>query len=200
MLPLYIHRPSPIHRLPAGAKLMASLAAGTAVFFACELWTIALVLALVCALYRLADLPASAILGALRPVLLVCVLIFGVQFLLAGAEVAAGVVMRLMALVLLTSLVTLTTRFSDMLDVMTRAARPLAAFGLSPPKFALAAGLVIRFIPALLHDLSEIRQARLARQARGLRSFGPGPVIIKILRMTDALAAAISARGFENRT
>jgi biotin transport system permease protein len=199
MLPLYIHRTSPIHQLPPGLKLAASLIAGSAIFFAAELWQITLVLALVCGLYWLAELPAPTIVKALRPVIIVCVLIFAVQLLLSGTEEAARVVMRLMALVLLTSLVTLTTRFSDMLDVLTRTARPLAFLGLSPPKLALATGLVIRFIPTLLHDLSEIRQARLARQASGWRSFGPGPLIVKILRMTDALAGAIAARGFENR-
>jgi energy-coupling factor transporter transmembrane protein EcfT len=60
-------------------------------------------------------------------------------------------------------------------------------------------GLTIRFIPMLLHDLQEIRQAKLARRARGLRTFGAGPAIVKILRMTDALGDAIAARGFENR-
>lgn len=199
MLPLYIHRTSPIHKLPAGAKLLVSLIAGGLLFFVGKIWLLALILALICALYRLAELPARTILKALRPVLIIGAIIFGVQLFLAGPEEAARVVLRLMSLILLTSLVTLTTRFSDMLATLTRTARPFAALGLSPPKFALAAALVIRFIPTLLSDLAEIRQARLARGASGLRSFGPGPLIIKILRMTDALAAAIAARGFESR-
>jgi biotin transport system permease protein len=136
---------------------------------------------------------------SLRPVLIISAIIFGIQLFLVGPQEAVRVVLRLLTLILLTSLVTLTTRFSDMLATLTSASRPLAALGLNPPKFALAAALVIRFIPTLLSDLAEIRQARLARGASGLRSFGPGPLIIKILRMTDALAAAIAARGFESR-
>jgi biotin transport system permease protein len=199
MLPLYIHRTSPVHKLPAGLKLAVSLVAGGVLFFVGELWALAAIFALVCALYPLAQLQTRTILKALRPILIVSAVIFGVQLFLAGPEEAVRVVLRLQTLILLTSLVTLTTRFSDMLAVLTRASRPLALFGLSPPKFALAAALVIRFIPTLLSDLAEIRQARLARGASGLRSFGPGPLIIKILRMTDALAAAIAARGFESR-
>lgn len=199
MLPLYIHRKSPVHGLPAGLKLAVSLIAGAMLFLVGEIWLLALILALVCSLYLLAELPARTILKTLRPVLIISVIIFGAQLFLAGPEEAVRVVLRLMTLILLTSLVTLTTRFSDMLTTLTALSRPLAMLGVDPPKFALAAALVIRFIPTLLSDLAEIRQARLARGASALRSFGPGPVIIKILRMTDALAAAIAARGFEGR-
>jgi energy-coupling factor transporter transmembrane protein EcfT len=33
MIPLYIHRHSPIHRIAAGPKLLLLLAASTAIFF-----------------------------------------------------------------------------------------------------------------------------------------------------------------------
>jgi len=121
------------------------------------------------------------------------------QLALSGPLEAVTIVLRITSAILLTSLVTLTTRFSDMLDVLTRAARPLEAVGLEPPKLALMVGLTIRFVPSLLHDLQEIRQAKRARGARGLRAFGAGPVIVRILRMTEALGNAIAARSFENR-
>jgi biotin transport system permease protein len=199
MLPLYIHRDSPIHRIAAGRKLILSLVCGTAIFFCKPLWLLALILIAIAGLYRLAALPFGTLLTAMRPLLLVAALIFAFQLFLAGPAEAASVVLRILAAVLLTSLVTLTTRFSDMLDVLTRAARPLAAIGIDPPRLGLMIGLTIRFIPMLLHDLQEIRQAKLARRARGLRTFGAGPAIVKILRMTDALGDAIAARGFENR-
>lgn len=199
MLALYVHRTSPVHRLSAGVKLAASFAAGTLLFFIDRLYVLGGFLIAVCGLYLLARLSLKTILHSLRPLLIAGAVIFLVHLLLSSAGDAARIMLRLTALILLTSLVTLTTRFSDMLDAIARAARPLAVFGLTPAKLALAAGLVIRFIPALLHDMAEVRRARMARRARGLRKFGAGPVIIKILRMTDALAAAISARGFENR-
>jgi biotin transport system permease protein len=109
------------------------------------------------------------------------------------------VLLRIVAVVLLTSLVTLTTRLSDMLDVLTALARPLGRFGVSPAKLALATSLAVRFIPTLLHDFGEIQQARLARQAKGPGILAIGPLIVKILSMTDALGDAIAARGFESR-
>ena len=112
---------------------------------------------------------------------------------------AAAATLRIIALVLLTSLVSLTTRLSDMLDALTFATRRLAPFGLDPPKIALAVGLTIRFIPMLLHDMQEVQNARRTRGANGFSVMAAGPLIIKILRMTDALGDAIAARGFENR-
>jgi biotin transport system permease protein len=199
MIPLYIHRHSPIHRIAAGPKLLLLLAASTAIFFLDPLWLLLATLLGTIGLYRLARLPLAAIAGALRPVLFVGALIFALQLFLAGPGEAARILLRLFTAILLVSLVTLTTRFSDMLDVLTRLTRPLARFGLDPPRLALAVGLTIRFIPPLLRDLHEIRQAQRARRAGGLRSFGAGPLIVKILRMTDALGHAIAARGFENR-
>lgn len=199
MLPLYIHRTSPVHRLPAGAKLAASFIAGGLLFFVGKIWLLALILGLTCSLYRLAELPARTILTALRPILIIGAIIFIVQLYFAGLEDALLVVIRLMTLILLTSLVTLTTRFSDMLSVLSWATQPFAIIGISPARLALMVSLTIRFIPTLLHDLHEIRQAKLARGATGLRAFGAGPLIIKVLRMTDALGYAITSRGFENR-
>jgi biotin transport system permease protein len=153
----------------------------------------------ICGLYLIARLPLKTVAPALKPVLFVAGIIFALQLALAGWHEAIASLLRILALVLLASLATLTTRLSDMLDTLTRAARPASAFGLSPPKLALAIGLTIRFIPALLHDWQEIQRARTARGAKGFSFLGAGPLIVKILRMTDALGDAIAARGFDNR-
>lgn len=199
MLPLYIQRDSIIHRLPAGAKVLLSIAGSTMIFLIEPLWLLGAVLLAIICLYPVARLPLASFAVALKPVLLIGAIIFALQLALAGFGEAMSMLLRILSLVLLASLVTLTTRLSDMLDVLTRAARPLASFGLSPPKLALAIGLAIRFIPTLLLDLEEIQRARLARQARGPSILGAAPLIVKILRMTDALGNAIAARGFENR-
>ena len=199
MLPLYIHRDSAIHRLSAELKLFISLIGSAAIFIVQPLWLLAIFLLCISGLYAAARLPLKTIAVAFRPVLIVAAIILVLQMLLAGPVEAARVLFRILAIVLLTSLVTLTTRLSDMLEVIAAAAGPFGRFGVSPPRVALAASLTIRFIPTLLHDLSEIQQARLARQARGPAILGAGPLIVKILSMTEALGNAIAARGFESR-
>jgi biotin transport system permease protein len=151
------------------------------------------------ALYALAALPAASLFAALKPVLFVCALLFALQLVFAGPIPAVATVLRVVGLVLLTSLVSLTTRLSDMINTLTRAIRRVAPSAVSAPKLALAIGLTIRFIPMLLSDIQEIQNARKTRGARGFGVLAIGPLIIKILRMTDALGNAIAARGFENR-
>lgn len=199
MLPLYIHRETWVHRLPAGAKILLSLAGSLALLATND---IVLLTGLICAticLFIAARLPLRAIFTALRPVLIICGFIFALQLAFSGLPQAVAAILRITALVLLTSLVTLTTRLSDMLDTLTLAMRGLPPLGIDPPKIALAIGLTIRFIPMLLHDIQEVQSARKARGAGGFSVLATGPIIIKILRMTDALGNAIAARGFENR-
>jgi len=199
MLPLYIHRETAIHHLPAGLKILLSLAGGFALVATSHIALLASLLGAIALLYVAARLPLRAIFTALRPVLIICGFIFALQLALAGWPQAVAAALRIIALVLLTSLVTLTTRLSDMLDTLTSAARGLAPLGIDPPKIALAVGLTIRFIPMLLHDFQEVQNARKTRGGRGFSILAAGPLIIKILRMTDALGNAIAARGFENR-
>lgn len=199
MLALYIHRDSPIHRLPAGRKLIVCLIGTTAITLIGNLWLLAAALLATLALYRLAQLPAAAVTGALGPLLPILGAIVAFQLLLAGWPQAGATALRLPALVLLASLVTLSTPLSEMIETVTRAASPLARFGVSPPKVGLAITLTMRFIPALAKDWREIEQARSARGARpsGFRSVGP--LILRILSMTNALGDAIAARDFESR-
>lgn len=200
MLPLYIHRDSPVHSVAAGCKILLVIAGSAGVVLVSSPWLLAALLAAIAALYPLARLPLKTVALALKPVFLIAAIIFGLQLALAGWTEATASLLRILALVLLASLATVTTKLSDMLETLTHAARPTSALGLSPPKLALAIGLTIRFIPALLHDWQEIQRARTARGARGLSFLGAGPLIIKILHMTDALGDAIAARGFDNRT
>ncbi len=199
MLPLYIHRDTAIHRFPAGVKILASFLGGCLLFATGGIAVLAGITGATLALYVAARLPLGAVARALRPVLIICAFVFVLQFAFSGLPQAAAVTLRIIALVLLTSLVSLTTRLSDMLDAVSFAARGLAPLGLDPAKLALAVGLTIRFIPMLLHDMQEVQNARKTRGGSSFSVLAAGPLIIKILRMTDALGNAIAARGFENR-
>jgi biotin transport system permease protein len=199
MLPLYFHANSPVHRVPAPYKLLLCAGLSAGLIFIPSVWGMAVATATVAALYALARLPLRTVLAALRPVAIAAVIIFALHAAFSDWHSAALVVLRLVALVLLSTLVSLTTPFSDMLEVLSGAARPFARFGVSPPNVALAVALTIRFIPTLLHDMQEIQRARIARGAKRMSFFALGPLIVKILSMTNALGNAIAARGFENR-
>jgi biotin transport system permease protein len=199
MLALYIHRDSSIHRLPAGVKLLACLAGTTAIALLASRWALGGALLATLALYPLARLPLSAATAALSPLLLIGGAIVTLQLALSGWQEAAATAMRLPALVLLAALVTYTTPLSDMIETVTRAASPLARLGISPPRIGLAITLAMRFIPALAKDWQEIEQARAARGAAGRSFLAIGPLILRILCMTNALGDAIAARDFDSR-
>lgn len=199
MLPLYLHRDSAIHRLGPGWKLAALFAAGLVVALIPSPWALALALSGVIALYAAARLPAAEMAKALRPVLYFAAVIFALQWAFAGFGDAVKSLLRILILALMATLVTLTTPLSAMIDALSAAARPLAVFGVSPPRLALAVALVIRFIPVLLNDYREIAAARAARGAKYPGLGASGPLLVKTLHMTSALGDAIAARGFDNR-
>lgn len=199
MIALYVHRDSPVHRLPPAAKLIGLALAGAVVFFLPGLAWQALALGAALALYPLARLPLGEVARALRPVAVLVAAIAVFQWLAAGPHAAALVGARIMALVLLAALVTLTTPFSAMIDTFARVAALARPLGVNPHKLGLAAALAVRFIPVLLDDYRAIQAARRARGARSPGVFAVGPLLIKTLRMAGALSEAIEARGFDNR-
>jgi biotin transport system permease protein len=199
MIALYIHRNSPLHRLPPGVKLIGLALAGTAVFLLPGLVWQAGALALVMLLYPIARLPVVEIARALKPVIVLVAAVCVFQWAVAGPVAAASIGLRITTLVLLAGLVTLTTPFSAMIDTFARAATLLRPLNVNPHKVGLAAALAVRFIPVLLDDYREIQAARRARGARSPGLFAVGPLLIKTLRMAGTLSEAIEARGFENR-
>ena len=105
------------------------------------------------------------------------------------------VILRMLTTIAAANLVTMTTRLSDMIAVITRLTRPLARLGLSPATIALAIALVIRFIPVMLHRMSQIRDAFRARSSgkTGWRILTPA--LLAALDDADHTAEALRARG-----
>lgn len=104
-------------------------------------------------------------------------------------------ILRLITAVAAANFVTMSTRLSDMIAVLTTLARPLGPLGLPPRRLALALALVIRFIPVMLHQIQTIHAAFRARSARR-----PGwrvmvPALLAALDDADHVAEALRARG-----
>ena len=97
-------------------------------------------------------------------------------------------------------LVTLTTKLSDMIDVLERALRPLRHVGVSPSKTGMMLSMVVRFIPLMMREARKILEAQ---RARGLDRNAPAllvPLLIKTLKMAGDLSDAIEARGYDPET
>ena len=199
MLGLYIHRESPVHALPAGWKVAALAASATGALFMTEPLALGAALLVTGGLFALARLPVRAVAEQLRPLLPVLALFFAVQVAFADWQAATVMVGRFALLVLLATLVTLTTRASDMIDTLERALGVLRPLGVNAGKLSLMLSLTIRLIPVLL-DL--VQQIRMAQRARGVERSAAAllvPLMVKTLRMADNLSDALEARGYDPR-
>ncbi len=196
-LGLYVHRDSPLHRLPAGAKLVVLFAAGIAVFMVSNpLWLLPVPGAVI-GLFVVGRVPIREALRQLRPAAVLIVIIFLVHGYFTSWTLGALVVLRFAILLVLAVLVTFTTRVSDMIDTLERALAPLAPLGVNPEKVSLTMSLALRFIPLLFDRFTEIREAQ---RARGLdRNIFAllMPLLIRTLRMANDLTEAIEARGYD---
>ncbi len=184
------------HDWPAGLKL-ASLCAATMVLFFVEQATIlAAIFAVVLIIYALPGRrffkSGMKQLKLLWPFILM-VAIWHIWT--KEIELGASVILRLLSAVALANLVTMTTRLSDMIDVVRSLTRPLVRLGLKPNILELAIALVIRLTPVLVQKgtlLSEAWRARSQRKA-GWRIILPFTVLA--LDDADQVAEALRARG-----
>ena len=197
-LGLYQPGASPMHRLPAGIKL---LGLGLLIVLMSVLVdspaTLGVAAAGVLVLFVLARLGPRSAAAQLKPVLWVVVFIFGFQVVVTDWRRALVVCGILLLSVALAAVVTSSTRTTDMLAAMTRAMRPLARIGFPVDQVAMGLALAIRSIPLMVET---VRQVEEARRARGLR-FSPrivvAPVVVAALRTADGFAEALVARGLD---
>ena len=202
-LALYVPRASPVHRIPAGVKLLALAALG-AVVFVFPLPAVvggALALVLVVAL-AVARLPPRLLARQARAVLWWLVVIFALQALLADVVFAAVTVTRLLALVLAAAVVTATTRVTEMVRVVERVCRPLAWVGVRPARIGLVLAMALRFIPLIAERADRIREAQAARggATRGLRAVATMvvPLLVQVLQLATTVSEALDARGADD--
>jgi len=197
MLGLYLHRTSPVHAVPAGWKLAGLATAATAVFFVSSPAVLGAAVLASLALFVLARLPARTAADQLRPLAPVLLVLFAAQAAFVGWEAASVVTARVCLLVLLSALVTLTTRASVMIETLERALGVLRPLGVNAGKLSLMLALTIRLIPVLFDLVQEIR---MAQRARGVERSAVAllvPLLVKTLRMADGLSDALEARGYD---
>jgi biotin transport system permease protein len=130
----------------------------------------------------------------LLPLLLI---VGGVQAASSGWQAGAVVTLRLLALLLLADLVSMSTTMSALMQALTPALRALRPLGVQPRKVALAVALVLRFVPVLLMRWREREQAWKARTRRRIPPRLVAAFVADILQLADRVAEALDARGFD---
>lgn len=188
-----------LHRVPAGGKLLA-LAVCSLAFFWVQDWRV-LGGALICviALYATLGRGALARIALLRPLLPLLVIIGALQFWVVDASAASAVVLRLLLLVLIADLVSMTTPMLEMMDAIEPLLRPLARLGVDSRRLGLAVALMVRFVPTLFEDWRRREEAWRARTGRRASIRLLAPWVGDLLRLADHVGDALDARGFSAR-
>ncbi|MGW3485222.1 energy-coupling factor transporter transmembrane component T family protein [Rhodococcus indonesiensis] len=198
-LGLYHRASSPVHRAPAGPKLLVTAALIVALtVWMRQPWQVPVAAALVLGLYLTARIPPRPALRQLRPLLWMLVVIAAFQVLLAGWERAVVVCGQLLVAVALAALVTLTTRVSDMLDAIVTGLRPLRRVGVDAERVGLVLVMTVRAVPMLGAIVAQVTEARKARGLGfSLRALAV-PVVVGALLTAEAMGEALVARGLDD--
>jgi biotin transport system permease protein len=195
---IYVPGDSPLHRLPAGAKLLGlALLCTTLLLLRSPLWlggsTVLVVL-----LYAVSGVGAAAAWAQVKPLRWFAAALFVMQFVLVDLHGAVSSTLRVVLAVALAGLVTLTTRFTDMMACFERCLAPLRLLGVDPFRVSLVLSLAVRSVPVISALAVRVREAQ---QARGLswsvRAFAV-PLVVSVLRHADAMGEAMSARGLDD--
>lgn len=226
----YVPIDSPMHRLDAAAKLGMTAALTIALFMTTNFAAmIALAVAVLCAV-AVSRVPARAVTRGLRAVGLIIVFTLVANSVRwqpatallrlgplavdgAGLRTGAFFAVRILVLVVGTTLLTLTTSPVQLSGGLERVMAPLKAVRVPVGDLAMTLTIALRFIPTTAEEAEGIVMAQQARGAvfdRGgpiarARAYAPVlvPLFFQLFRRADALATAMEARcyrGTEGRT
>ncbi|MEQ8154819.1 MAG: energy-coupling factor transporter transmembrane component T [Clostridiaceae bacterium] len=140
-------------------------------------------------------------------------LIWGWKFIFVykeGLQTAAFMALRLVFLIIGTSILTLTTSPIELTDALEILLKPLKVIGVSSHEIAMMMTIALRFIPTLVDETDKIMKAQKARGA----DFEGGsvlqkannlipllvPLFISSFRRADELAMAMEARCYRGGT
>jgi len=198
-LALYHPAAGPVHRAPAGLKLLVLAALGVLLFAVPRLDVVGGALAGVLLVgLGLARLPWRVLWAQVRPVLVWLAALFVVHLLVTDAVTGALAVTRLLTLVLAAAVVTATSRVTELVDVVERICAPLRWVGVRPARIGLVIAMTLRFIPLIAERAARIREAQAARGGSRRFTILVVPLLVQVLQMAHTTAEALDARGADD--
>jgi biotin transport system permease protein len=194
VLSLYAGKPTWLHRVPASLKMLAVCLCGTTLLLVTDLRWLAGACALAIAAYASLGSLAWRNAGRLRGVMIAAALIAGFHAWAGSPGLGIASALRLVTAILLATMLTLTTRFDDLLDVLEALLRPLQLLGVPTARLALALALVLRFVDVFHGRWQRLDDAHRARTGRsgGLRLLAP--LTVRALQSAEHVADALAAR------
>ena len=218
-----------LHRLDPRTKIVLLLFFLAAIFAFASAAAYALLSALTLALMLASSVPLRMMVRSLRPLLWIILFTFLIHLLSTPGEAVAkiwiftvtreGIMqgffisLRLVLLILLSSLLTFTTSPLALTDALEALLAPFRRVGVPAHELAMMMTIALRFVPTLIEETDRIMKAQQSRGAdfaegsilKRLRALVPilVPLFLSAFRRADDLAMAMEARcyhGGEGRT
>lgn len=220
---------SMIHRRDPRLKILAVFGFVIVLFLVDSLANYLYVTAFLGIVIALSKVPLKYILKGLKPIFLIILFTFTINMFLTSGEVlykigifkitseglhqAVFMSLRLVFLIIGTSILTLTTSPIELTDGIEKLLNPFKKIGMPAHELAMMMTIALRFIPTILEETDKIMKAQMARGAdfesgnivKRAKSLIPllVPLFIGAFRRADDLATAMEARcyrGGKSRT
>lgn len=209
-----------IHRLDPRIKIMATILYVVALFVVDDFIGFAIAFIGLVGVVLISKVPFRFILRGLKPVFLIIAFTFIINLFMIKGEVlvsfwvleitkegirtAVFMAVRLVLLIIGSSLLTLTTKPISLTDGIEALLSPFKKLGLPAHELAMMMTIALRFIPTLLEETDKIMKAQQARGAdfesgnimRRAKALIPilVPLFISAFRIAQDLAMAMEAR------
>ncbi len=218
-----------IHRLDPRSKILMLIAFMVLVFCTQNYYSLALNAFAVIGVILLTRVPIKMYLKSLKMIIIIVLitsllnLFYGngepiVEFwifkiTLAGINNCIFITVRIISLILLSSVLTFTTSPTDLTDALERLMKPLKIFHIKVHEIAMMMTIALRFVPLLLEETDKIMSAQKARGAdmesgnlkQRIKALIPVliPLFVSAFRRAYELAIAMECRcyhGGQGRT
>lgn len=225
----YYPAKSILHRLDPRVKFVGTIAFLISLFVADSLWGYLLATAFLAVVIVLSKVPVKFMMKGLKPLFFIFILTVAFNLFLVPGKVvvqiwilkiteegirqAIKIGIRLIYLVMGSSVMTLTTTPNQLTDGLEKLMRPLNKIKVPVHEIAMMMSIALRFIPILMEETDKIMKAQIARGAdfesgnliKKAKNLIPllVPLFISAFRRADDLAMAMEARcyhGGDHRT
>jgi len=219
----YIPSDSPIHRLDPRTKIISILIMSISIFLLKNIWSYSLLAIFLLAVILSAQLSIKFVLRGLLPLLWIIIFTFLLHLLFTpGSPIAsfgplkiteeglclgAFIALRLIFLLLVTSLLTLTTSPEKLTKGLEFLLLPLKLVGMPSHKIAMMMTLSLRFVPLLLEEVDKLIKAQKSRGSdfshrnpiKRIRAIIPivVPLLGNLFRRADEFALAMESRAYD---
>lgn len=220
---------SVVHRLDPRTKLFGTLVFIISLFISDSIWGYLLATVFLAGVIRLSKVPFSFMVRGLKAVMVLLLISVSFNLFLTegtpifqiwilkmtweGVRMAGFMALRLIYLVIGSSVMTLTTTPNELTDGLEKSLGFLKRVGVPVHEISMMMSIALRFIPILIEETDKIMKAQMARGAdfesgnliQKAKSMVPllVPLFISAFRRATDLAMAMEARcyrGGEGRT